>query len=144
MKYIKRISIICILILFAAGLGNLYSQDKGKNLSPDERAKKISDKMQTELNLSQDQYNKIYQSHLDFFAKVKTLRDNTSTDKESMKTTMKEYRADLKNSLKSSLSDDQMKKWKETKKSKMHKNKKDKKVKKDNTEKKEFKNKKND
>ena len=121
MKYLKRISVICILLLFSAGIGNLYSQAKDKKFTPEERAKKISDKMQTELSLSQDQYNKIYQSHLDFFTKVKTLKDNKTSDKDSMKSLFKGYRSDLKTQLKGTLTEDQIKKWKEMKKSRKHK-----------------------
>lgn len=137
MKYLKRISIICILLLFSGGIGNLYSQNKDKNFTPEERAKKISDKMQTELGLNQEQYSKVYQSHLDFFTKVKTLRDNISSDRDNMKSTVKGYRKDLKTQLKGTLSEDQIKKWKEMKKSRKHKGNKDKKEKREKNDVKE-------
>lgn len=89
-------------------------------MTPEDKATKYSDKLKTKLNLTDEQYNKVYSLQLDKIKQLVTLRDEQNKLKQSQKQTMKDYRSGLKQTL----NDDQMKKLRRMEMNKMHKMKK--------------------
>jgi ABC-type dipeptide/oligopeptide/nickel transport system permease component len=119
MKIRKLFPVLLLFFFFISGINNnIFPQDKSVDKTPETRAKKITDKLQDKLNLSQPQYNDVYQSYVNYFAKVKEFKNNNPTETSDKKSVMKSYRQDLKAELKKSLNDDQIEKLKNFKKNK--------------------------
>lgn len=53
---------------------SLFAQDKMQHKTPEERAKMMSDKMKTELTLTDEQYQKVQAINLDFATKTKDIK----------------------------------------------------------------------
>jgi len=119
MKILKLFPVLLLFFFFISGINNnIFPQDKSVDKTPETRAKKITDKLQDKLNLSQTQYNDVYQSYISYFTKINVLKNNNPTETSDKKSVMKSYRQDLKAELKKSLNDDQIEKLKNFKKNK--------------------------
>jgi len=107
--------VLVYLLAFLALSISSFAQDKDTKKTPEEKAKFTSERLKTSLNLSEEQTAKIYELNLQRIKDHKEFREN----KEKQNSDMKQKRSEYKNSLKTILSDDQMKAMK-----KMHKEKK--------------------
>jgi len=112
MKILKiPLLIIAMVIVFSGFAG---AQNK---MTPEDKATKYADKLKTKLNLTDEQYNKVYSLQLDKIKQLVALKEEQKKLKQSQKQTMKDYRSGLKQTL----NDDQMKKLRRMEKNKMHK-----------------------
>lgn len=97
-----------LLILLSAGNSFGQNDDRSKK-SPDEIARKITDKMKTRLSLTDEQYKQVYDLNL---RKINTRINNKENyknlDKESRKDLKKQNREEYNKSLESILTTDQM------------------------------------
>lgn len=93
---------------------NSFSQDAQPD--PAARAKKISEKMKTELSLSEDQYKKVYDINLAYTQKITDLRNKTSEDRKEKMNSFRELGKNRNEELKAVLSADQMSKYQDMQK----------------------------
>ena len=119
MKTTKLITaLIYILALLTISVSS-YAQDKDSKpkKTPEERATLITDKMKSSLNLTDDQYSKVYELNLQRIKERQALKEERSkTDSD-----IKKKRSEYMTSLKSILTDEQyqtLKKIQKEKKSK--------------------------
>lgn len=107
---------ILILALVAISVSS-FAQDKDSktNKSPEERAKVSTERMKTSLNLTDEQYSKIYDLNLQMIKDRKDFKESKSKLDGERKKKSSEYR----NSMKNILTEEQFKNMK-----KVHKDKK--------------------
>lgn len=117
MKTTKLYSALIYVLAFLVISISSLAQDKDSKTirTPEEKAKINSERLKTSLNLSDDQYTKIYDLNLQRIKDSKEFREIKLKFKEDRDKKNTEY----KNSLKSILTDDQIKSMKT-----MHKDKK--------------------
>jgi polyphosphate kinase len=120
MKNSKLITIIIILFVFTiSGLSkaqeNPTSTKKQYKCTPEEQAKKITDKMKTRLELTDEQYNKILKLQTDRITYQRELRSKDLISKSEVKQKRQEFRDGIKNTL----TDEQLDKTKKMKKKHM-------------------------
>lgn len=84
--------------------------------TPEQHANEMTDRMKTELALSEDQTKKVQDINLRFTAKQAEIRNNSSLTKEQKQQEMKAAKDAHKEQLKNVLTEEQMKKWHEAKK----------------------------
>lgn len=107
-------TLIVIALLFISA--NSYSQndEKAPKKTPEELARKITDTLRTELQLSDTQYDRVYDI---FLSHINRMRDDRQKygkeDTEERQNAKKERRKNLKSELDNVLSDEQMEKLKE-------------------------------
>ena len=105
------------VLTFAAG--SSFAQDgKGdyKNLTPSERATKVSDKMKTNLNLTDSQYKSVYDIFYNHFTEMNSLKDSQDRSSDEFKSLRKEKRDALKKSLSGVLTSEQIQKMEDNRK----------------------------
>ena len=115
MRTTKLFMVLVYLVAFLALSISSFAQDKEMKKTPEEKAKLTSERLKTSLNLSEEQTSKIYELNLQRIKDHKEFKEN----KQKQNSDMKQKRSEYKNSLKTILTDDQMKEMK-----KMHKEKK--------------------
>lgn len=95
MKMMKKIVLATALLISASAS---FGQDtKGEeNLTPEERAKKRTEKMKTELTLSDAQTSEIYAINLEHITEMDKLREEQKALREKMKAEKEEARAKIK------------------------------------------------
>jgi len=86
-----------------------FSQNRAQRKTPEERAKMMSDKMKSDLTLTEEQYQKVQTVNLDFITKTSSL--SRDRDKDSLMKKMKTYDDDRSKSLKGILTPDQLAKY---------------------------------
>lgn len=118
MKTTKLYMVLVYLLAFLALSISSFAQDKDTKKTPEEKARITSEKLKTSLNLTDEQTTKIYALNLQRIKDNKEFREI----KEKQNSDMKKKRSEYKDSLKTILTDDQMKAMKN-----MHKEKKSKK-----------------
>lgn len=116
----KRINLKMMLSLAAMTVIMListasFAQDKMPHKTPEERAKMMSDKMKTELSLTDDQYQKVQAINLDFANKTKDIKKD-GADKAGWAEKMKPLDEERTTSLKGVLTPDQFTKFESMKK----------------------------
>jgi hypothetical protein len=124
MRHTKSIALIIIILVFAVTCVSKAQKDptttvKQYKSTSEEQAKKITDKMKTHLNLTDEQYNKILKLQTDRIAYKRELRGKDLISKSEVKMKRQEFRDGIKNTL----TDDQMKKVEKMMKKKHHKQK---------------------
>lgn len=124
MKNIKLILFAVISAFLVVCAANLSAQVdgtyKGKTpKTPEEKARIATDRMRMNLNLTDEQYSKIYNLYLDRFKSKQEKKNDAKKNKEEKKSENREF---IKN-LKSILTEEQYNKLKENKKELMKKNK---------------------
>lgn len=82
---------------------------------PEARAKKISEKMKTELSLSDEQYTKVYDINLKYSQKMKDIRTEEG-DRQSKMNSIRDLNKSKNDELKSVLSEEQMNKYRDMQK----------------------------
>jgi LAS superfamily LD-carboxypeptidase LdcB len=109
-------TLIYVLVFLAISVGS-FAQDKDSkvNKTPEEKAKFRTEKLKTSLNLSDDQYSKVYNLNLQRVKDDKEFRESNSKLREDREKRSTEYKSSLNNIL----TDDQ-----KTAMKKMHKDKK--------------------
>ncbi|MCU0373577.1 MAG: DUF4890 domain-containing protein, partial [Ignavibacteria bacterium] len=119
MKTTKLITVLIYILAILAISVSTFAQDvdsKPKK-TPEERAALITDKMKSSLNLTDDQYSKVYELNLQRIKERRAFREEKSkTDSD-----IKKKRSEYMTSLKSILTDEQyqtLKKIQKEKKSK--------------------------
>jgi protein CpxP len=117
MKNTKLYPVLVYVLAFLALSISSFAQDKDMKNSktPEEKAKFTSERLKTSLNLTNEQTAKIYDLNLQRIKDRKEFKES----KDKQKSDIKKKRSEYKNSLKTILTDDQMKDLK-----KMHKDKK--------------------
>lgn len=88
---------------------------------PEARAKKISEKMKTELSLSEDQYAKVYDINLKYSRQMSGLRHEASEDRKEKMNAFRELNKGKQEELKAVLSEEQMSKYQDLQKKMKHK-----------------------
>ena len=127
MKNLKLIVVLVVLFIIAlSGMSRAQdnqANDKKKTYknTPAEQAKIVTDKMKTKLDLTDDQYSKILKIQTDRITYFRELRDKDVISKSEIK----QKRDEFNNSIKNTLTVDQMKTY-EKMKSEMKSKKKDK------------------
>ena len=87
-----------LFIIALSGLVGVASAQKEhrKDVSPEERAKKVSEKMKKELNLTDDQFEKVKTENLAFFKKQKTTQEKMAAVRNELKTNLEEHKTKMK------------------------------------------------
>ncbi len=107
------------MLIVAGSLVSAVSFGQHTKADPAARAKKVSEKLKTELSLSDDQYNKVYDINLKYSTKMQDLR-KTEGDRQLKMTEMKTLNKGKNEELKTVFTDAQWSKYKEWQKSKRH------------------------
>jgi periplasmic protein CpxP/Spy len=113
----KKLGIIIALFL----LVSISYAQKGKDLTPEQRAQKTSIFLQKKLSLTDDQKTKIYQALLERITKLNELKTQ-NLDKSSMLQQAKPIRDNFNSQLKSTLTPEQFVQWENLHKGRMGKN----------------------
>ena len=109
-----KTSMFAMMIVLGSLLSTVsYGQRQAPD--PETRAKKMTEKMKTELSLTDDQYNKMYDINLKYAGKMQDLRKQEG-DRQAKMTEMKEINKSRKEEYKAVLSEEQMTKLKEMQK----------------------------
>ena len=108
------------VMIMAFCLVSMVSFSQQTKPDPEARAKKISEKMKTELSLSDDQYTKVYDINLKYAEKMKGLR-NEESDKKTKMSSMRDLNKSKNEELKGVLSEEQMNKYTDMQKEMKHK-----------------------
>lgn len=130
----KSIALIIILLIFAlSGISRAQENPQTGEApkykcTPEEAAKRITDKMKTNLNLTDEQYSKILKLQTERITYKRELRSKDLISRSEMKQKREEFR----NGMKSILTEEQQKMLKEKMKKKHYKQKRDKKNKVEN------------
>jgi hypothetical protein len=122
-----KIKFLFLFLISAALLFNtVNAQDKEfkPKKTPEERAAKISDKLKTELSLTDDQYNSVYNIFLEVHKQIDSDRQTYANDKHAFKKAAKERRQKVKESLNSVLNQEQISKLENFRKEKKNRPKK--------------------
>ena len=124
MYLLKKISLTLSLFIFATVILSAQPGMKGPNrgmMPPPEKAKNLTEKMKTALDLTKDQYTKVMKINLDFFNTQEAIQQAIRTAKEknedigNAKKEMKKNRAEHMKQLKMVLTGEQWKTFKEKK-----------------------------
>ena len=109
---------ILILAIFFSLVSSYAQVDvKHSKKTPEEIARKIADKLQDELQLSDTQYDQVYEIFLKHITQVHADREKYGKeDSEERKNAIMDRRKNLKSELENVLSDEQMEKLKELRK----------------------------
>lgn len=127
-KIIKAVTVVAVLLIFFKTNICFGQSDERTKKSPEEIAKKITDKMKESLLLSDEQYKQVYDLNLDKINAKKSNKEKYKTlDKEIRKNLKKQSRDEYIKSLENILTPDQLSQYKsyisEKQKSKKNKNK---------------------
>jgi Spy/CpxP family protein refolding chaperone len=112
MNYAKG-SLLMLAIVFVCA-GTVAAQDSLK-ANPEVRAKKLTEKMKTDLTLSDDQYSKVYDINVKFAQQTETIRNSTD-DKLSKVRAIKSANEAKTKDLKAVLTKEQFDKYEEMQK----------------------------
>ena len=122
MKRTPALPVLIIISMFF--ITAVYGQNNDEKKpeykkTPQEQATKIVDKLNSKLNLSSEQYKKVYDAYVDRISKEREIR----TESMKLRGKMKDLNKDFGTKMKSTLNDDQQKTFKkmEKKKKKMAK-----------------------
>lgn len=107
---IKSVTVMGFMAVFMLISASLFAQDKSQHKSPEERAKMMSDKMKTELTLTDEQYQKVQAINLDFSTKASAIKKEGG-DKTSWMEKMKPLEDERTKSFKEVLTPDQFTKF---------------------------------
>jgi len=112
---------ILMIIALSSLVGVAHAQRRpGKELPPEEKAEKVSEKMKKELNLTDDQYEKVKAENLAFFNKQKSTHEKMEAVRNELKTNLENH----KTTMKSILTEEQLEKAKKMLEDKAEKRKK--------------------
>ncbi len=116
------LTLIIIALLFFSVNSFSQNDEKAPKKTPEELARKIADTLRTELQLSDTQYDQVYDIFLNHINRVREDRQKYGKeDTEGRQNARKERRKNLKAELDNVLSDEQMEKLKELHKERKNK-----------------------
>ncbi|MBN1633972.1 MAG: hypothetical protein JW917_07405 [Ignavibacteria bacterium] len=132
MKKIKLIGFVILLFGIIFTYSNSYSQNDGNvKPTPEEKSAKIVDELKPKLNLTDQQYNDLYNLYLERFKELKSNRESgIKPDKETKNAKRKDFREKIQKILSEEQYNQFKDFWKDKKKD-FDKKKKDRKHKKD-------------
>ena len=120
-----KLKIILTLLLISVIFTNIslaQKKDRGfYNLTPEEKTEKIMERMKTNLDLSDDQYNSIYSVVLNHVTEMKSLCDQNKDNRDNFRTQRQEHRDKLDSEISTYLTDEQKQKKEEFKKNRKNK-----------------------
>ena len=96
-----------------------FAQPKGDfpgdrpKMNPDEMAEKIADRLKKDLNLTDSQYNSVYEVYKNHFSEMKNIMENFSKNEDDMQKIMDQKQSELKTGMSGILNDKKIKKWEE-------------------------------
>lgn len=103
----KKLQVIIVLLILVFA-GSVFSQDTKTRKSPEEKAKRMTERLTDAVNLDASQQKLIQDLYLKHFEKMRSLRDaNNDKDKSELKQTIKEYRTELRKSIGEVLTEEQ-------------------------------------
>ncbi len=103
----KKLQVIIVLLILVFA-GSVFSQDTKTRKSPEEKAKRMTERLTDAVNLDASQQKLIQELYLKHFEKMRSLRDaNKDKDKSELKQTIKEYRTELRKSIGEVLTEEQ-------------------------------------
>lgn len=112
--------VMLVMMIVAGSLASVVSYGQHPHGGdPVERAKKVSEKLKTELSLTDDQYNKVYDINLKYGTKMHDLKKSEG-NRDSKMPEMKTLNKGKNEELKSVFNDAQWTKYQEWKKEKKH------------------------
>jgi Spy/CpxP family protein refolding chaperone len=88
----------------------------GPHRNPDEAAKSLTERMKTELGLTDQQYASVHSINLEYAKKASTLRGDSSTSRDERHTRLKSLRQQKRTELKKVLTPEQQQKWADARK----------------------------
>jgi periplasmic protein CpxP/Spy len=102
-----------VLIMMAALLLStaMYAQEKKKQIDPNARIEKRSERMKEVLALNDDQYAKVKELNRSIVNERMKAREKADADKNERRAAMKQFRESHDQQLRQILSDDQWNKW---------------------------------
>ncbi len=106
----KKLIFSLIAILTISFSIDAQRQQRGNMGTPEEMAKKQTERMKEDLALNADQEVKVGEINLKFINKQKDLRKNASSDRTAMREAMKTVRNERKAEMKKVLTEEQYKK----------------------------------
>ncbi len=110
MKSMQKLIALGLMVFFSI---NLLSAQKGdKNMTPEDRAQKRTERMTQKLALTADQAAKIGAIHLEVAREVKAIKEST-TDREAGKKAVKALRTEASTAIKALLTPEQLTKYEE-------------------------------
>jgi protein CpxP len=115
---IKKL-ILSIVLLLTFAVGSSFAQDgKGdhKKLSPSERATKVTDKMKTNLSLTDSEYKSVYDIFYNHFTEMSSMKDRSDRSTDEFKSERKQKREALKKELSGVLTSEQLQKMEDNRK----------------------------
>lgn len=99
MKHSHLFKSLCLGLCLTIAVAS-FAQTKKHYKTPEEKAQAITDKMKTELSLTDDQYQKVHTANVDFVSKTWELKKggdaNTQQAKDKIKPIKKEYHTAIK------------------------------------------------
>jgi len=95
-----------------------HGKNKFTNKTPEEMSEKVSERMKTNLNLTDDQKVSVQKIFLDHFTEMKSLHEQKKESGEDFRDKMKEHKKSIEYEMKLVLTDEQFTTWQEKKKSK--------------------------
>jgi len=103
----KKLQVIIVLLILVFA-GSVFSQDTKTRKSPEEKAKRMTERLTDAVNLDASQQKLIQELYLKHFEKMRSLKDaNKDKDKSELKQTIKEYRTELRKSIGEVLTEEQ-------------------------------------
>lgn len=116
-------AILIFAIFFSLVSSYAQVDEKQPKKTPDEIATKIADVLRKELQLSDTQYDEVYEIFVNHITQVQADREKYGKeDSEERKNAIMERRKNLKSELENVLSDEQMEKLKELRKKRRERN----------------------
>ena len=122
MTKLKFILTILLISVIFTNISLSQKKDRGfSNLTPEEKTEKIMERMKTNLDLSNEQYNSINSVVLNHVTEMKNLCDQNKDNREDLRTQRQEHREKLDNEISTYLTDEQKQKREEFKKNRKNK-----------------------
>lgn len=101
--------IFSLLLVFAFAVGTSYAQNNDfKNMDPSAKATKMADKMKKNLNLTDAQYNSVYNIFYNHMTEMQSIKGKYEKGSAEMKSYRKQKREELKKSLSGVLTSEQI------------------------------------
>ncbi len=106
----KKLGIVVLMFLLAVTAGIAQNQG-GRNLDPEEMAKRQTDRLKEVLDLNKDQEKKVHDLNLETSKKMRELRDQNQGDFSAMRDKMGAIRDEQNKKMKTILTEEQWPKY---------------------------------
>lgn len=86
-----------MIVALSTLVGVAHAQrEPRKDISPEEKAQKVSEKMKKELNLTEDQFVKVKAENLAFFNKQKATHEKMESARNELKSNLEDHKTTMK------------------------------------------------